>query len=86
MKKRRSKHYIEIFPAALLPRRKAWQTVGESLPEGSWLLVLPKNENATNQVILDLARALQEQGRKVICILPSDANSGKLRDQIQDVN
>jgi len=33
-----------------------------------------------------LARALQEQGRKVICILPSDANSGKLRDQIQDAD
>ena len=68
MKKRRSKHYIEVLPAALLPHRKAWQTVGESLPEGSWLLVLPTHNDEVNQVMLALAKALKEKGKRVVIL------------------
>ena len=66
MRKRSSKHYIEILPAALLPKRRAWQPLADSLPEGAWLLVLPTHNNEINQVILGLAEALKEKGKRVI--------------------
>jgi hypothetical protein len=65
MKKRSSKHYIDILPAALLPQRMAWQTVADGLPEGVWLLVLPKNNDETYQVFHNLARNLEKRGKGV---------------------
>jgi hypothetical protein len=66
MRKRAYKHHIEILPAAQLLQRKAWQTLGDDLPEGAWLLILPKNNNSICQIILGLAKALEEKGKRVV--------------------
>jgi hypothetical protein len=66
MRKRAYKHHIEILPADRLLKGKAWQTLSDSLPVGAWLLILPKNNNRIYQVILDLAKALEEKGKRVI--------------------
>jgi hypothetical protein len=68
MKMRTSKHYVEIFPAALLSQRRVWQTLSDNLPEGAWLLILRKEKNEVGQVIIDLAKALEQQGKRVILV------------------
>ena len=83
MKKRRSKHYIEIFPAALLPQRKTWQTIDDSLPAGTWIVFLPKNKKRIHQVFLDLSRILEEKGRRVILWSPdTKADAANCSEQL----
>jgi len=62
---RPTKKYIEIFPAALLPQRAAWQGVARSLPAGACLLVTnPENQQQT-QFMLELARSFRVKGWQV---------------------
>jgi hypothetical protein len=66
MRKRAYKHHIEILPAALLSRRRAWQGLTDSLPIGVCLLVTnPENPKQT-QFMLDLTRCFREKGRQVV--------------------
>ena len=68
MKLRTSKHYVEIFPAALLSQRRVWQTLSDNLLKGAWLLILPKEKNEIGQVVIDLAKALEQQSKRLILI------------------
>ena len=66
MRRRIYKHHIEILPAALLLQRRVRQALSDNLPEGAWLLILPKHNSRIYQTTLDLARTLERKGKRVI--------------------
>ncbi|MSP12191.1 MAG: hypothetical protein EXR62_04445 [Chloroflexi bacterium] len=66
MKRQRTIHPIEIFPAAYFWRQGAWQEVAQALPRDAWLLVLPGDNGKLRQMTLTLAGRLRERGKRVM--------------------
>ena len=66
MKKRENKHYLEIMPAAMLSRRRAWQGIASGmLPGGCLIVVDTKNQFQTN-LAKRVARTLRQKGKQVV--------------------
>jgi|GEM_PF-4144692 len=62
----KSKHYLEIMPAACLLQRHRWRQAAQSLPRGGCLLVT--NPRLPDQAALfqTLKRCFQARGRTVL--------------------
>jgi hypothetical protein len=60
---------VALIPAALLPYRKQWQALANSLPAGGILLCLPIARDATQQHAWDALRwSLQAHGRPTLVL------------------
>lgn len=65
MKTESYKHYIEIFPAALLSQRQAWKTIAQALPAGACLLVTNPNNKEQTKLMQTVTQSFRQQGKQV---------------------
>jgi hypothetical protein len=54
-----------IFPASLLSLARRWRAIGENLPKGTFLLVLPPKPGPTWDILFGLAADLENHGAMV---------------------
>jgi hypothetical protein len=66
MKQTAYKHYIEILPAAMLPQRRAWQNVAQSLPTGAYLLIANPKHQTQAKIMYKLTRLFRQKGKLVV--------------------
>jgi hypothetical protein len=57
---------VEIFPAALLSQRGAWQGIVHSLPASACLLVVNPRAKQQTKFMQILARFFRQKGRQVV--------------------
>ena len=72
-----------LTTASLLGRKGQWPSLGEKVPWGSLLVVVPRDSLKARFRLLDIARSFAEQGgRAVIRYVEHgpDARDGALRD------
>jgi hypothetical protein len=59
---------LALVPGSLLPFKKEWQQLANSLPEGSTLIVLPSSDCSTRRTLEKVSQALRDKGRRVTTI------------------
>ena len=66
MKRNKSKHYLEIMPAACLSQRKRWRQAAQALPVGGCLLVTNPHTPGQAKLFQALILCFRQKGRPVI--------------------
>lgn len=66
MKTEPYKHYIEIFPAALLSQRWTWEKMTYGLPARACLLITNPKDKAQTKFMDKLTQLFRQKGRSVI--------------------
>lgn len=56
---------IVLFPASLLPLAKRWRAISRSLPDQTYLLVLPPKPGPTWDILFGVAGDLEHRGLNV---------------------
>lgn len=59
---------LVVMPASLLPFKKEWQRIANSLPQGGTLLVVPDKEVPVRRSMRRVAAHLYARGRRVASI------------------
>jgi hypothetical protein len=59
---------LALVPGSLLPFKKEWQQLANSLPEGSTLIVLPTAKGSARTILEKVSQALKAKGRRVTTI------------------
>jgi hypothetical protein len=62
----------ELLPAALLPYRKTWQPLIQSLPTNAYLIVTNLDNHPQNASMLRLVHQLRRQGESVYVLSVGD--------------
>jgi len=60
-----TKRRLAIYPASLMKDRKRWQTISDSLPPNSYLLVSTLKNPRQTMAILRIGHSLQQCGQRV---------------------
>jgi hypothetical protein len=60
-----TKGHIELTTLSLLRGQGEWKQLGEHLPEGSVLIVVPMGDAGTWKLLLRVARRFRATGREV---------------------
>jgi hypothetical protein len=56
---------FSLVPASLLPDMSAYQTLSDSQPNGTAVMVLPSPSSSLRRVYAAIARSLKDQGKTV---------------------
>ena len=56
---------LALVPASLLPFKKEWQAVANSLPQGQVLLVVPEDKKPQRTILQLVAAFLRSKGHQV---------------------
>jgi hypothetical protein len=67
---------LALVPGSLLPFKKEWQQLADSLPEGSTLIVLPAAKGAARTTLLKVSQSLKSNGRRVITLALDQISNG----------
>ncbi len=64
---------FEILPASLLRQKDKWRAISASLPQGSALIILPKQQGPAWDTLLGVAQTIESTGQEVTLMLEQDA-------------
>ena len=62
---------LTVVPASMLPFKSQWQTMANSLPQGTTLIILPRTDTPQRRILQRVATRLQAKGRRV-AMLPAE--------------
>ena len=63
---------LALVPASLLPFKSQWQTMANSLPQGTTLIILPRTDTPQRRILQRVATRLQAKGRRVAMLSAED--------------
>ena len=63
---------LALVPASLLPFKTEWQTMANSLPQGTTLIILPQTDTPQRRILQRVATRLQAKGRRVAMLSAED--------------
>ena len=56
---------LALVPGSLLPFKKEWQQLANSLPEGSTLIILPSSDSSARRTLEKVSSSMKAKGRQV---------------------
>ena len=56
---------MELTTVSLLDKRSEWERLGQHLPEGGLLIVVPEKNSEASPSLLKIAQSFRETGREV---------------------
>ena len=59
---------LALVPGSLLPFKKEWQQLANSLPEGSTLIILPFSDSSARRTLEKVSSSLKAKGHAVMTV------------------